>query len=186
MAKPKNKMTKRKVNRATGISDKYRLLVDAYFLHMCDQKKAAAAVGYKQPEKYIFRLFRHPAVAEEIRKRQEKLKENNDITVERTVKEIARIAYANPGEIFEALKDAGYSLSALSVEQKAVLTEFVEDIFEGEKGHTIKRKVKAADKLRALDMLMRYHGAYNDKLKVEGADSLEDKLRAGRARLGQK
>ena len=72
---------------------------------------------------------------------------------------------------------------------RGAIAEFVTDEYiEGsrEDGVAVKKyRIKLHDKLKALDMLMRHLGMYNDKVTVEGHISVVERLQAGRARLHQ-
>lgn len=63
---------------------------------------------------------------------------------------------------------------------KAALSGFKTDQF----GDVTKIEVKLSDKLRALEMLARHLGMFNDKLELAGELSLEERLVAGRNRTG--
>ena len=50
-------------------------------------------------------------------------------------------------------------------------------------GDVVKMKVKLSDKLKAIEMLARHLGMFNDKLEIAGELSLEERLMAGRNRI---
>ncbi|MEK9754285.1 MAG: terminase small subunit, partial [Rhodospirillaceae bacterium] len=54
---------------------------------------------------------------------------------------------------------------------------------EGEVEHVA--KIRRTDRLRALDMLCRYHSLYNDKLDVSVTDGLADRLRAAKEKAAR-
>jgi hypothetical protein len=89
-----------------------------------------------------------------------------DITIERTLKEVARVAYADPGRLFnpdgsmKAIADMDADTRALiaSVETTEEQGSTGED---GQAGSTIRtRKVKLWDKNSALEKLLKHLGLY--------------------------
>ena len=65
----------------------------------------------------------------------------------------------------------------------------VSEIFEGEGDHAEAigsvKKVKLASRLGALDMLMRYHALYKDKVELSGQVILADQMAMARVRVFQ-
>lgn len=112
--------------------------------------------------------------------------EKAGLSLERTLKEISRIAYSDPRKLFD---EAGNikPITELDDDTAAALASFeVEELTVG-KGEDQKvfghvKKIKSWDKKGALDMAMRFHGAYasdnaqknqEDPAKVEAVSLLE-------------
>ena len=70
-------------------------------------------------------------------------------------------------------------LNKLTPGLRAALTGIKTDKF----GDVIKVEVKLSDKLKAMEMLARHLGMFNDKLEIAGELSLEERLMAGRNRI---
>lgn len=137
-------------------------------------KKSAHSIGHENLSK--------PEIAEAIAKRQGKLSEKAGVTVERVLQEMAKLAFGDTTGVFDesgALKLP----SEWTPEQAAAIAsvEFTtKSLGEGEVKHVA--KIKQWDKAKALEMLARHLGMFNDKLNITGIDNLSEKLRKGRER----
>lgn len=124
--------------------------------------QAAIRAGYSErTAKYTgFELIRKPHVAAAIQAARQKISKKTQVTVERTVQELARIAFADLRKLFDESgnlrpiadleDDTAAALAAIEV----VATKAGEDTTE----HT--HKVRAWDKPASLDKLMKWFGAY--------------------------
>ena len=92
----------------------------------------------------------------------------NEVTQERIVKELARVAFANKRAVMR-WGPGGVTLvdsDELSEDDAAIVSEVQETTTES--GGSI--KLKTHDKLKALELLGRHLGMFNDKMQVTGAD----------------
>lgn len=151
-------------------------------------EKYAKAVGYK--------LFEREDVKAEIARRQARIAKRFEVTYDRTITELAKVAYANLGDYMSIDKDTGViliegkDLNELDYEQLAALGEVTTETHtqgKGDNRETVTRvKVKLHNKLTALDMLMRHSGQSKEKQPLDGAVSLIDRILAGRERTRAK
>jgi len=81
-----------------------------------------------------------------------------DFGVERTLNEVARLAFMDARKMFES------DGSGLEV------TELFEGDGEQKHAYGLLKKVRLSDKGSALDKLMRYHSLYRDKFEHTGVD----------------
>jgi|TARA_R110000744_G_scaffold11598_1_gene35066 phage terminase small subunit len=167
-------------------------VVDNYFENGCKNKsKALRSAGYSEPTARSNgqSVFARPDVMAEIAWRKEQIDKRWEATRERIVEELSTVAFANFGKLLTIQDDgsAFVDLTQLDERTRGAIAEFVTDEYvEGtrEDGVTVKKyRIKLHDKLKALDMLMRHLGMYNDKVTVEGHISVVERLQAGRARL---
>ena len=132
-------------------------------------KKTAAFIGAENLKK--------PKIAEEIARRQKDLQRRTEVTQDRVVKELARVAFADASDYVcvETLtyenRDGTVSpiqvvspkdTDTLSDDQRAAIAS----IKQGANGV----EVKLCDKIKALELLGRHIGMFNDKLSLSGTD----------------
>lgn len=132
-------------------------------------KKTAAFIGAENLKK--------PKIAEEIARRQKDLQRRTEVTQDRVVKELARVAFADASDYVcvETLtyenEDGTVSpiqvvspkdTDTLSDDQRAAIAS----IKQGANGV----EVKLCDKIKALELLGRHIGMFNDKLSLSGTD----------------
>lgn len=137
---------------------------------------AAQRAGYSKKTAYSIgsRLLKKVEVQKEIQKAATRLSNKADVTVERILKELSRIGFANLGDYFR-ISDEGepfIDLSEITEEQSAALQEIVVEDFKdgrGDNSRDVRRvKIKMLDKCPALDKLGKYLNMFVDQLKVTG------------------
>lgn len=133
----------------------------AEYMKDSNASQAAKRAGYRGASTVQgSRLLANVHIKALIDAKMQKLLQAADLTVERTLQEIARVAYADPRRIFDnqgALKriqdlddDCAASLASVETEETTVKGKVV----------SVTKKVRLVDKMAALDKAMRYHGAY--------------------------
>ena len=153
---------------ATTLNTRQLAFVQEY---LKDRNATAAYIraGYKSrghaAESSASTLLRHREVQRRIleaeRQHLDRVTEDTGITIERTIREIGRIAFFDPRKLFDN-EGRPLSLHQLDDETAAVVAGLdvnEERDREGELTGVVK-KWKLADKKGALDMLMRRFGAY--------------------------
>jgi Phage terminase, small subunit len=122
------------------------------------------------------KLLKHPSVALRVEAVVERAAERTEVTVERTIAELVRMAFYDPADI------AGKPISG-----PKDIASLPEDVRRAIIGWGWDRNgnftVKLADKRGALDLIGRHLGAWTDKLEVSGTISLADRLAAARKRV---
>ena len=158
-------------------------------------KQAAIRAGYsaKTAEATAARLLRNVKVQAEISRRQKDLQRRTEVTQERVVKELARIAFANIADYLHVetqtrTKDDGTEVTYqivmlsetedLSVDQRAALANVKQNVNGVE--------IKLHDKIKALELLGRHIGMFTDKLEVKGAIDIASVLAAARGRVRER
>jgi len=167
-----------------GLTQKQRLFVAAY-IGGRNATKAAIEAGYsaKTAKQAGSRLLSDVAIRAAIEGHQaavvEKVQTEAGITLERTLREIARIAYFDPRRMFDA-EGRPKAVHELDDDTAAVVAGLdVLEEYEGSGedrvlvGHV--KKWKLADKKGALDMLMKHLDGYSAENKSK-AQPLADAL----------
>lgn len=170
----------------------HQIAVNKY-LQGYSKKDAMVAAGYEESygAKKPMAVFDRDDVKAEIKKRQDAYAKRADVTAEWIIERLKYIADANIGDIIEIQDDgtAKYNLKLLTPEMAVALGEMSIDTYTEGRGpgaRKVKRmKIKQLDKLRALEMLSRHVGLFNDTLHISGELSLRDRLNAGRRRSAE-
>nr|DAY39622.1 MAG TPA: Terminase small subunit [Caudoviricetes sp.] len=152
--------------------------VDEYLVDF-NATQAAIRAGYKAKTAHVIGAenLRKPKIAEEIARRQKDLQKRTEVSQERVVKELARIAFANIADYLHVetqtrTKDDGTEVTyqtvmfnetqELSADQRAALAVVKQSVNGFE--------LKLHDKIKALELLGRHIGMFNDKLSLSGTD----------------
>lgn len=132
--------------------------------------QAAIRAGYapKSAGQTADDLLRIPQVAAEVAEAMAKRAVRTEITQDRVIKEVARIAFLDIRKLFDA-NGAMKPIHDIDDETAAALAS-IECLEVGEEGVAVGvlKKLKLTDKKGALELLMRHMGMLNDKLKVGG------------------
>lgn len=156
-------------------------------------RRAAIAAGYSaaSADSTASRLLRSAKVKAEVEQHRAdaiaKVQAETGITLERTLREIARIGYFDPRKMFN--KD-GEPLPITELDDDTAAAVAGLDVLEEFEGHGEDRKLvghvkkwKIAEKKGALDMLMRHLGGYAED-NHQNANALADLLgRLGRSAI---
>lgn len=170
-----------------------QFLAAEYHLQGYSKQQSMLKAGYAPSVAVTpLRLFELPQMVKYLEKRREKMQLAGSRLEERIKEEFAKIAFFNLGDVL-LITDEGdliYDFSEVTMDQMAAIGEVsVETYFEGKgkDAQEVKRiKVKPHDKKAALDSLARICGMFKDNTNITvGGQSLEERLQAGRARLGQ-
>lgn len=159
--KPQAKKTIAGTSQAAA-ARKVAMFIDAYLVNGNNATQAAITAGYseKTAKSAACRLLTRVDVKDAIGKRAEKLADKMGLSLERTLREIARIGYGSAKNLYnsdgtakkihELDDDTAATIS--SVEIDALIVDKVEI------GTTT--KLKMWDKNAALEKAMKFHGAY--------------------------
>ena len=152
--------------------------VDEYLVDF-NATQAAIRAGYspKTAATAAARLLRNVNIQAEIARRQKDLQKRTEVSQDRVVKELARIAFANIADYIHVetqtrTKDDGTEITyqtvmfnetqELSADQRAALAVVKQSVNGFE--------LKLHDKIKALELLGRHIGMFNDKLSLSGTD----------------
>lgn len=159
-----------------GLTPRQRRFADQYLI---DENASAAYIkaGYTAKNENVAaanasRMIRLDKVAAYIAARVKSVSDRCGITLERTLRHVANMGYVDPRKF---LNDDGslVPLKELDDESAGALAGFEVVVEAHQKGAppelqpAVTTKIKL-DKLGALDKLMRFHGAYKDKMEHSG------------------
>ena len=138
--------------------------------------QAAIRAGYSErsARSIAGRLLTKDNIQREISRRQKDLQRRTEVTQDRVVKELARIAFADMTDYAQVEtrmieKDDGTELSyqAVTLTETAELSADQRAAIAGIKQGVNGVEVKLHDKIKALELLGRHIGMFNDKLEVK-------------------
>lgn len=132
-------------------------------------KKTADVIGTQNLGKLSIKTY----LAEQMGKREEKL----DITADKVINEIAKLAFANTTDILE-ITDHGVIIKDLSKLDTTCIAS-AEEVFDKE-GMRLGVKIKLHDKTKNLELLGRHLGLFKDKVEHSFDEKVENWLRGGK------
>ena len=151
--------------------------------------RAAIAAGYseKGADVAAARLLGNARVKALISELTKKHCDKLDISAERILKELARLAFLDPRKLFD---EAGNLKPIGQVEEdtaRAIAGLDHQQLFEhfakGQAKHVgTTHKVKLADKTRALELLGRYQKLFADTVELKASEELANLIAEGRKR----
>lgn len=155
-----------------AITEKQKKFVEEYLIDL-NATQAAIRAGYsvKNAGKIGHELLEKTRISNEVTKKIAERSRRTGINADRVLIELAKIAFVNVDDVIES-KDATLKENASRDDLAAIQSIKVKTF--GEDG--VEREIKLADKLKALDMLGRHLGMWNDKLQVSGMEEEQKKL----------
>lgn len=162
------------------LTEKQQRFVDEYLIDL-NATQAAIRAGYsvktanEQGSQNLAKLSIQQAIAEQMAERSKRTGINQD----RVVLELAKIALVNMTDIVDS---QGRIKTDASPDDLACIESVKYKESESDTGSSVEREVKIASKLKALELLGKHLGMWNDKLDVNitqpivitGEDALED------------
>ena len=155
------------------LTDKQERFCKEYIIDLnATQAAIRAKYSEKSAEVLGFENLRKPSIQKRIQQLQQKADNKNIIPRERTLLEIARLAYSNPQNVFtpggsllpikDIDEDTARSISSVKVRKTVNYEESTKD----DKVMDDIVQIKFHDKPRSLDMAMKHLGEYNNELKL--------------------
>ena len=162
------------------LTEKQQRFVDEYLIDL-NATQAAIRAGYsvktanEQGSQNLAKLSIQQAIAEQMAERSKRTGINQD----RVVLELAKIALVKMTDIVDS---QGRIKSDASPDDLACIESVKYKESESDTGSSVEREVKIASKLKALELLGKHLGMWNNKLDVNitqpivitGEDALED------------
>lgn len=152
------------------MTDKQEKFCQEYMLDL-NATQAAIRAGYspKTANEQAGRLLVNVSIQNRIAQLQAEQSRRTGISADRVLRELAKVAFANAGDIIDA--DATLKEDASPDDLAAVQSVRVK-VF-GQDG--VEREIKLADKLKALDLLGRHIGLFSGS--ANGAEALSHAAR---------
>jgi phage terminase, small subunit len=161
-------------NEVKTLTNKQKIFVNEYL------KDLNATRAYKTAYKNIkseetaatngSKLLRNTKVAEEIQKRMDERAKRTEITQDKVLKEIARLAFTDITSIVSVkkFKTERGEYSKVVIKDFSELTEEQRACISGVKETKLGIEVSFCSKEKALELLGRHLGMFNDKLQLSG------------------
>ena len=159
----------------------------AEYLVDANATQAAIRAGYSQKtaNKVGPRLLVNVGIAAAIATKQDKQLAKLEITAERVLQEIARLAFYQPKEFYNSdgsvkqMHDLSDDAAACIAQLDIILANI--DAGDGKRDRM--HRIKLADKLRALELLAKRFGLVKEQVEVTGLNELVERLTRARARV---
>ena len=154
----------------------------AEYLVDLNATQAAQRAGYSERTAYAQgqRLLHEPVVSALISQLLDERSKRLEVTADRVVAELAKLAFADPRSLF----DANGALLPIHLIPPEVAQAIATMEVTTDTGGTSKvTKIRFCDKVAALTLLARHLGMLNDKLSVTDGQELIDRIQRGRARV---
>ncbi len=154
------------------LTEKQQRFVDEYLIDL-NATQAAIRAGYKAKNaqqvgsENLSKLVIAEAISEKMAERSKRTGVNQD----RIVMELAKIAFVNAADVIN-VGDATIKVGATSDDTAAIQSVKVK-VFPTKEGEGVEREIKLNDKLKALELLGKHLGMWNDKLDMELSGKLE-------------
>lgn len=162
------------------LSEQRQRFVDEYLIDL-NGTQAAIRAGYsvKTAQEQASRLLSNVMVQEAISKKMAERSKRTGVNQDRVVLELAKIAFVRMTDVVDS---NGRIRSDASDDDLSCIESIKYKESDNEFGGSVERKVKIVSKMKALELLGKHLGMWNDKLDVNvttpivisGADALED------------
>jgi len=157
-----------------GLTQRERQFVSVFVaLGESSAGEAARRCGYSYPDRTGPRILKRAVIQAELKRKRKVIEAMSEVTVAKTVQELALSAFADIRKLFRESKPSDSDLDALVPGRKLYemipVAELPEDIARAVSevtvesmadGLILKTKVKLNSKLEALDKIMRHLGGY--------------------------
>lgn len=164
---------------AKKLTDKQKKFVEEYLIDL-NATQSAIRAGYspKTANEQGARLLANVSIQEAISKAMAERSRRTGINQDRIVQELARIAFVKITDIVDP--DGEINTNASDDDLACIESYKVEDS-DSVNSSSSKREVKLASKIKALELLGKHVGMWNDKIQVDvsipvfgGEDDLEE------------
>ena len=151
------------------LTEKQKRFAEEYLVDL-NATQAAIRAGYSPDtaNEQGSRLLANVNIKSTVDKMIAERSRRTGINADRVIREIAKIAFVNAGEIVDL--DTALLMDKISDDDMAAIRSVKVKTF-GEDG--VEREVKLADKLKALELLGKHLGLFKDKLEVDGSVKME-------------
>ena len=151
------------------LTDKQRIFIKEYLVDL-NATQAAIRAGYSKKTAEIIghENLRKPNIATIIQEEMDKRAAKIDITAEKVLQELAKLAFGNIKNLYD---ENGQLLHPrdLPDEVSATITEVTERVVQvGEGNATLERKFKVSDKKASLELLGKHLKLFTEKIEHSG------------------
>ncbi len=161
------------------LTPRQRRFVEEYLIDL-NATRSAKTAGYAESSASVAgsELLANPKIATAVTIAQAERSARTAINADRVLREVARLAFFDAGEVFdfngdsitlkpgkEIPEDARRAIVGVKIRTHKVLGDSRSETLE----------VRLADKRASLELLMRHMGLFNDKLTIQGAGNFDPK-----------
>lgn len=154
------------------LTSKQRAFIDQYLIDM-NASAAYVRAGFRSrghsAEVNAARLMKHPAVAAAIAEAMERRSQRTMIGADNVLRELARVAFFDIGNAFTA-DGALKPLDEMNEDTRRALAGIeINEIHDADGivvGYT--KKIRISDKLKALELLGKHLGLFDERIKISG------------------
>lgn len=167
------------------MTEKQKRFCEEYLIDL-NATQAAIRAGYSSKTANVIgsENLAKPNIRAHIDKAMAERSKRTGVTADRVVRELARIAFVNAPDVID-MDDATIRENA-NIDDTAVIASVKVKKIPTEEGMGIEREIKLADKLKALELLMKHTGMLKDKVELSGEiNTKSDKLDAILAQLNK-
>ena len=153
------------------MTKKQKRFVEEYLIDL-NATQAAIRAGYSPDTAGSIgnENLKKPEICACVEKAMAERSKRTGVCADRVVQELAKIAFLNLRDVIDP-KTAAVREDASDEDTAALQSIKVKKTYS-ETGERIEREAKAADKLKALELLGRHLGMWNDKLDVNGVEGV--------------
>lgn len=162
------------------LNEKQKRFVDEYLIDL-NATQAAIRAGYsvRTANEQGSQLLAKLSIQAEISRRMAERSKRTGVNQDRVVLELAKIAFLKMTDVVDS---QGRIRDGADEDDLSCIESIKYKHSESENGSSTEREVKAASKIKALELLGKHLGMWNDRLDVNiaqpvvisGADALED------------
>lgn len=163
------------------LTEKQKRFVEEYLIDL-NATQAAIRAGYsaQTAQEQSSRLLSNAMVQKEISQAMAERSKRTGVNQDRIVLELARIAFVNAADVIDS-ENATVKAGATADDTAAIQSVKVK-VIPTKEGEGVEREIRLNDKLKALELLGKHLGMWNDKLDlnvnipvvISGEDELED------------
>ena len=149
------------------LKDQMRLFADEYLVDLNGQQ-AAIRAGYspKTAGSQASRLLKSVKVRAYIDMKMAEISKRTGTSTERVLRELGRIAFVNPLDVIDMT--SAEILDTASRDDTAVIASVKVKKIPTEDGMGIEREIRMVDKIKALELLGKYHRMFTDQIDLTG------------------
>lgn len=153
------------------LTAKEELFLDEYMEDFNATRAYIEAYDYKGPNKnarsLASRTLRKQHIKEELERRRKELREEHNLYMESLIEQLKRIAFLNPKYLVSVKKNVVLVQDTKEIPQE--MWSAIKSIKEGKNGI----EIEFHDKMKAIELLVKYCGLYNEKLDVNNKISFD-------------
>lgn len=151
------------------MTKKQKLFIEEYLIDL-NATQAAIRAGYSPDTAGSIgnENLNKPEIRAHIDRAMAERSKRTGVNADRVIMELAKIAFVNAADVIDP-ETATIRADATAEDTAAIMSVKVKTF--GDNG--LEREIKMADKLKALDMLGRHLGIFNDKLELSGGLTTE-------------